>query len=84
MVYVLAAMAKRMVSNFSRHGYPSYQTLDDDAQAKPCVLGVPWVNPSTLRTIQRHGATRTGPKGESYEGIAPAERNVDADRGKRS
>lgn len=70
-------MAKRMVSNFSRQGYPSHQSLDDDGQAKPCVLGVPWVNPDTLRTIKRHGGTRTGPKGEPFEGVAPADRRID-------
>jgi len=70
-------MAKRMVSNFSRAGYPSYEKLDDDGQAKPCVFGVPWVNPDTLKTLQRHGSTRTGPKGEAFEGVAPAERKVE-------
>lgn len=70
-------MAKRMVSNFSRAGYPSYQIVDDDDQAKPCVFGVPWVNPDTLRTLKRHGGVRTGPKGEPFEGVAPADRVVD-------
>lgn len=77
-------MANRMVSNFARHGYLSYQTVDDDAQAKPCVFGVAWVNPSTLRTIKRHGGGRTGPKGEAFDGVAPADRLVDAASGKRS
>lgn len=57
-------MAKRMVSNFSRAGYPSYEKVDEDGQAKPCVYGVPWVNPDTLATISKHGGQRTGPKGE--------------------
>lgn len=57
-------MPKRMVTSFSRAGFPSYERLDDDGQAKPCVYGVPWVNPTTLATIQRHGGRRTGPKGE--------------------
>ena len=74
-------MAKRMVSSFSRQSYPSYEKLDDDGQAKPIVFGVPWVNPDTLRTIQRHdrrsGNLRTGPKGEPFEGIAPADRKID-------
>jgi hypothetical protein len=57
-------MAKRIVTHFSRTGYPSYQRLDDDDQAKPCVYGVPWVNPDTLATIAKRGGKRTGPKGE--------------------
>ncbi len=77
-------MAKRMVSNFTRNTYPSFQTLDDDSQAKPCVMGVSWVNPSTLRTIKRHGSLRTGPKGETFEGVAPADRAANADSGTKS
>ena len=69
-------MAKRMVSNFSRAGYPSHQEIDDDGQAKPCVQGVAWVNPDTLRTIARHGGERTGPKGEPFSGTAPADRLI--------
>ena len=60
-------MAKRMVSHFSRAGYPSYEKVDEDGQAKPCVYGVPWVNPDTLATISKHGGQRTGPKGEPSE-----------------
>lgn len=77
-------MAKRMVSSFSRQGYPSHQTIDDDGQAKPCVFGVPWVNPDTLRTIKRHAGKRTGPKGEPFEGVAPADRKLDGRAVKRS
>ena len=66
-----------MVSNFSRPGYPSYEKLDDDGQAKPCVFGVAWVNPDTLKTLHRHGGTRTGPKGEDFAGVAPADREVE-------
>ncbi len=71
---MVARMAKRMVSNFSRTGYPSYEQIDDDGQAKPCVQGVSWVNPNTLRTVARHGGVRTGPKGEPFAGVAPADR----------
>lgn len=71
-------MAKRMVSSFSRQGFPSHQQIDDDGQAKPCVLGVPWVNPDTLRTLKRHGGVRTGPRGEPFEGTAPADRRIGA------
>ena len=63
-------MAKRMVTNFSRAGFPSYEEIDEDGQAKPCVLGQPWVNPDTLATLRKHGTHRTGPKGEPIEGDA--------------
>jgi hypothetical protein len=69
-------MAKRLVSNFSRSGYPSYQSVDEEGQAKPCVLGRPWVNPDTLKTLARHGGKRTGPKGEAFSGVAPADRKI--------
>ena len=57
-------MGKRMVTNFSRPEFPSYETIDEDGQAKPCVFGHPWVNPDTLATLHKHGTHRTGPKGE--------------------
>ena len=57
-------MAKRMVTSFARVGDEGYVRIDDDEQAKPCVLGVPWVNPDTLATSRKHGGRRTGPKGE--------------------
>jgi hypothetical protein len=60
-------MAKRMVTNFSRAGFPSYEQIDEDGQAKPCVYGVPWVNPDTIATINKRGGRRTGPKGEVLE-----------------
>jgi hypothetical protein len=61
-------MGKRIVSNFHRAGYPSSESIDEDGQAKPCVYGVPWVNPDTLATLKKHGSRRTGPKGEPIEG----------------
>jgi len=57
-------MAKRMVTNFSREGFPSYEEIDEEGQAKPAVYGVPWVNPDTLETIAKHGERRTDAKGE--------------------
>ncbi len=57
-------MARRMVTNFHRPGFPSYEEIDEEGQAKPCVCGVPWVNEDTLQTMAKHGGRRTGPKGE--------------------
>lgn len=67
-------MAKRMVTNFSRAGFPSYESIDEDGQAKPCVFGHPWVNPDTLATLRKHGTHRTDPKGEPIQSDAPAAR----------
>lgn len=67
-------MAKRMVTDFSRAGSASYEKIDDDDQAKPCVYGVPWVNTDTLATIRKHGGTRTGPRGESLAEKAAGEK----------
>ena len=61
-------MAKRMVTNFSRAGYPSYERIDEEGQAKPAIYGVPWVNPDTVATIKKHGGARTGPRGEAWVG----------------
>jgi hypothetical protein len=66
-------MAKRMVTNFSREGFPSYESIDEDGQAKPCVFGHPWVNPDTLATLEKHGSRRSGPKGERLDDAAAFE-----------
>ena len=58
-------MSRRMVTNFHRAGFPSYEQIEEEGQAKPCVYGIPWVNEDTLKTIAKHGGKRTGPKGES-------------------
>ncbi|MGE3500070.1 MAG: hypothetical protein AB7N53_19590 [Candidatus Binatia bacterium] len=62
-------MGKRIVSNFSRAGFPSTEAIDEDGQAKPAVYGVRWVNPDTLATLPKHGGKRTGPKGEPLDGL---------------
>lgn len=61
-------MAKRMVTNFSRAGYPSYERIDEEGQAKPAIYGVRWVNPDTVSTLKKHGEQRTGPRGEAWVG----------------
>ena len=59
-------MARRMVTNFYRVGFPSYELIDEEGQAKPSVYGIPWVNEDTLKTLAKHGMRRTGPKGEPW------------------
>jgi hypothetical protein len=61
-------MAKRMVTNFSHAGYPSYERIDEEGQAKPAIYGVRWVNPDTVATLKKHGVKRTGPRGEAWTG----------------
>ena len=61
-------MGKRKVTNFSREGYPSYEVIEDEGQAKPCVQGTAWVNADTRATGIKRGGKRTGPKGEAVEG----------------
>lgn len=67
-------MAKRMVTNFNRAGFPSYEQIDEEGQAKPCVYGVRWVNPDTIETIRRHGGRRTDPKGQPIAEPTPEPR----------
>jgi len=67
-------MAKRMVTHFQRTGFPSYEEVDEEGQAKPCVYGVPWVNLDTLKTVAKHGGKPSGPRGEPL----PEERGEEA------
>jgi hypothetical protein len=57
-------MAKRMMVDFQRRGFPQFVPEEEDGMAKPCAVGIEWVNPDTLRTIQKLGIPRTGPRGE--------------------
>lgn len=64
-------MALRKVTFFDHEG-AALISDDDDGQAKPCSLGVRWVNPDTLETIVLRGGSRTGPKGEVLAEVAPS------------
>ena len=57
-------MAKRMMVDFHRRGFPQFVAEEEDGMAKPCAVGIDWVNPDTLRTIGKLGIKRTGPRGE--------------------
>ncbi len=63
-------MSLRKVTFFDHEG-PALELDDEEGQAKPCVLGVRWVNPTTFETIRARGGKRTGPKGEVLEEIKP-------------
>lgn len=71
-------MAKRMVTNFSRAAYPTYERIDEEGQAKPAIYGVRWVNPDTVATLKKYGERRTGPRGEQWMG--PPTRAGERDR----
>jgi hypothetical protein len=63
-------MALRKVTLFDHPGV-AVEPVEEDGQAKPCVLGVRWVNPDTFETIRARGGKRTGPKGELLKEIRP-------------
>jgi hypothetical protein len=63
-------MALRKVTVFDREGVAQVPVAEE-GQAKPCVLGVGWVNPETFETIRVRGGERTGPNGELLETIEP-------------
>jgi hypothetical protein len=56
-------VAKRMLLHFDRGAYPAYERVDEQGMPQPCALGVPWVNPDTLRTLARLRIPRTDPWG---------------------
>jgi len=55
------AVAKRLRVNF--HKPTGAQQIDEGGQAKPCAMGVGWVNPDTLATLEKVGIERTDAKG---------------------
>jgi hypothetical protein len=59
-------MAKRMMVDFKRQGFPQFLPEEEEGTAKPCATGIEWVNPFTLRTIEKRDIQRTGPKGEPF------------------
>ncbi|HLH76757.1 MAG TPA: hypothetical protein VKV28_08130 [Candidatus Binataceae bacterium] len=73
-------MALRKVTYFDHNGL-GLRPTDDDGQAKPCALGVRWVNPDTLETIYLRPGRRTGPKGETLQEVAPSLQIVPPDGG---
>ena len=60
-------MGKRRMINFAKAGFPHYEEVEEEGMAKPCAMGIPWVNIDTLKTLDRRHIRRTGPKGEPLE-----------------
>jgi len=67
-------MGKRRMSNFAKAGFPHYEEIEEEGMAKPCAMGIPWVNVDTLSTLARRRIPRTGPKGEPLGEQNPQER----------
>ena len=60
-------MAKRMRTRFDRGRFPTHDQVDENGTPQPCVMGQPWVNPDTLKTIRQRGGERTDPRGNPLE-----------------
>jgi hypothetical protein len=54
-------MAKRLRVNFNREIGAS--RIEENGQAKPCAMGVGWVNEHTLQTLAKRHPQRTDPWG---------------------
>lgn len=61
-------MSIRKVTYFDKPG-PAEVPVDEDGQAKPCVLGVRYVNPDSFETIRVRGGKRTGRHNEVLQEI---------------
>jgi hypothetical protein len=60
-------MGKRKMINFGKAGFSQYEDVEEEGMPKPCAMGIPWVNPDTLKTLERRNIRRTGPKGEPLD-----------------
>ena len=60
-------MAKRMMARFDRGAFPTYERVEENGYPQPCVMGQPWVNPYTLKTIRRRGGQPTDPWGRPFD-----------------
>ena len=60
-------MGKRKMINFARPGADQYEDVEEEGMPKPCAMGIPWVNPDTLSTLEQRKISRTGPKGQWWE-----------------
>ena len=58
-------MAKRLRVDFKRP--VGARRIDEEGQAKPCAMGVGWVNPDTQRTLDKLRISRTDAKGRPLE-----------------
>ena len=61
-------MAKRMMTRFDTGAFPTYERVEENGTPQPCVMGQPWVNPFTLKTIRKRGGQQTDPWGKPLTG----------------
>ncbi len=74
-------MGKRMMVNFSKVGFPQYEEVEEEGMAKPCAMGLPWVNLDTVKTLELRQISRTGPKGETLENLESRDDKASASNG---
>lgn len=74
-------MGKRMMVNFSKVGFPQYEEVEEEGMAKPCAMGLPWVNQDTVKTLELRQISRTGPKGETLETLESRDEEASASNG---
>jgi hypothetical protein len=77
-------MAKRMMVDFGQRGFPQFVSEEEEGMAKPCAIGVEWVNPTTLQTIAKRRTQRTGPKGQPLAHVRWPDWRVRREPSKRS
>ena len=58
-------MAKRLRVNFDKP--QGAVRIDEEGQAKPCAMGVHWVNADTLKTLAKRRIRRTDAKGRPLD-----------------
>ena len=56
-------MAKRMLLHFQKGGLDRVERADEESTPQPCVLGQPWVNEDTQKTLAKLDIPRTDPWG---------------------
>ncbi len=64
-------MGKRKMINFASGGFSQYEDVEEEGMPKPCAMGLPWVNPDTMKTLERRDIRRTDPKGKPLDESAP-------------
>jgi len=60
-------MAKRMMTRFDQGRFPTFDRVEENGYPQPCVMGHPWVNPITLKTIRKRGGSATDPWGRPLD-----------------
>jgi hypothetical protein len=63
-----------MMTRFDRGAFPTYETVEENGYPQPTVMGQPWVNPDTQKTIRKRGGRRTDAYGRPVEPKAPSAR----------